>query len=389
MVTQVCVFAHISSLLFSLSARTPSSIFLPDASTRRRETVLISKWGTDHFGQVLSSACARFSLSTVPLPAPSPPSTTGFTYILVSSAATVSDSGSDTSSKSTEPTRTCIHSPGVGSLLLPSDLAHLSDRLLLLQTGAARLPLVLLDGRHADAARALLDLLLERQLFPRVLLDCEKVRPGAEWASLLPAASVLVSSSQFPLLYSDHISTTSSLHSKNPASISDSDSDLLSAAVQLLDVACPSAVAVIVTLGARGSLLLLRRPFNNPSDDDADPVLHSVTSLEQAPVPPSHPAGPAVAPFAIADRSDISLLRCSSWIPRGTAVVDTTGAGDAFIGAIGVALVEGLCACRALRWASFYAGFKCVLTDVALLPAPPADFLLGLASHCCCDGFPL
>eukprot|EP00850_Spirogloea_muscicola_P010266 SM000060S19598 [mRNA] locus=s60:72424:78215:+ [translate_table: standard] len=241
-------------------------------------------------------------------------------------------------------TRTCIHTAGqppmTASELSPAAIASLLE-------GA---DLVFFDGRLPEAA-----ILVAREARERglpILLDAEKKRDGLD--ELLSFADFLVASSKFPQpsqavgIYS--AKSSSDMHQAWTGA-SDLGDALVSTAVRL-----PRLRFIVVTLGAAGCAMLERvAQVTGPDGQDlaildAQPTLDAllgelVRHRTQSPPPvlasqvgflstsSSHPGG---RQEQVAGRI---LVGGAVSLPEND-VVDTTGAGDAFIGSI----LYGLCA---------------------------------------------
>eukprot|EP00274_Cyanoptyche_gloeocystis_P001892 CAMPEP_0196654042 /NCGR_PEP_ID=MMETSP1086-20130531/3723_1 /TAXON_ID=77921 /ORGANISM="Cyanoptyche gloeocystis , Strain SAG4.97" /LENGTH=133 /DNA_ID=CAMNT_0041985571 /DNA_START=8 /DNA_END=409 /DNA_ORIENTATION=- len=113
--------------------------------------------------------------------------------------------------------------------------------------------------------------------------------------------------------------------------------------------------------------MMVRSP-RTPPDSTADPQLPegnqwptpSLLDIDLGSQPPvsinrsRHPA----APTPSCDHEPFLVLDCSSW-PIKEAIVDTTGAGDAFIGAFIYGVLMNMAPAKVLALASFVAGRKC------------------------------
>lgn len=175
---------------------------------------------------------------------------------------------------------------------------------------------LLLDGRHTLAAIALARLAHARGV--PVLLDVERMRPHLE--ELLPLADFVVTSAAFPQLFAPQAPTA--LH-----------------AMQMVLRATRGAF-VVTTRGARGCTLLRRRRGGDHDHYDAE----RTTRAHGVDVVTRHVHG---------EDNEWQVMECSAW-PDAT-VVDTTGAGDAFIGGIAYAVATGMDTERMLRLASYVA----------------------------------
>lgn len=221
-----------------------------------------------------------------------PPGVTSpFTYILVDASAG---------------TRTCIHSPAsveltaadapAGALLEGVSLLHV-------------------DGRQPAAAVPLAAAAVAAGI--PVLMDAEKVRPGT--AELLPLVDYLVCNAAFPRLYAPHCLGTQA------------------AMAELLRTGATRAAWVISTAGAAGATALRRA---RPAADT--PRMYAPAGVA---VVVTHTTFPPPSGCVSCEEGDevMDVVACPAWplVGGGAAVVDTTGAGDAYIGAVAVGLVAG------------------------------------------------
>eukprot|EP00195_Chlamydomonas_chlamydogama_P003024 CAMPEP_0202923018 /NCGR_PEP_ID=MMETSP1392-20130828/78228_1 /ASSEMBLY_ACC=CAM_ASM_000868 /TAXON_ID=225041 /ORGANISM="Chlamydomonas chlamydogama, Strain SAG 11-48b" /LENGTH=451 /DNA_ID=CAMNT_0049616679 /DNA_START=76 /DNA_END=1431 /DNA_ORIENTATION=- len=311
-------------------------------------------------------------------------------------------------------TRTCIHTPGAA--LVPEEMGGPADLDRLLE-GAA---LVYFDGRLTEAA-LLLAARAREQGVP-VLVEAERLRPGLE--ALLQLADYVVTSAHFPQDWTGERELA----------------DALVVTAQRL----PSARFVITTLGTRGSIML-ERPAKDTAAASSVPLATLMSQLQaqlQAAGPSAvvdcvskngleirsgavatAPGGPfhltcsssrdaAAASQQAAEAAEraaalnadsgagsryagsatsaptttsaplvvhVTMASIAS-LPAG-AVVDTTGAGDAFIGSVLYGLAVGLPRPDMLKLAAVVAACKC--TALGARPGLPtrgqlsADLLHG------------
>ena len=157
-----------------------------------------------------------------------------------------------------------------------------------------------------------------------VLLDVERPRPGLR--ELLPLVDFVISSTDFPRKLAAELSKEGALTTMELARLEEAEAEGLAA---FLLRHCASARWVCVTLGSLGALAL-ERP-TGPAHADGAANTGGVTRVPAWPLP--------------ADGAG--------------AVRDTTGAGDAFIGATAAALRLGLPLADTLRLASYVAAANC------------------------------
>ncbi|ONK63898.1 uncharacterized protein A4U43_C07F20060 [Asparagus officinalis] len=217
-----------------------------------------------------------------------------FTYIIV-----------DSQTK----TRTCIHTPGYPPMV-PDELSK--PKLLSALDGAN---LVYFDVRWHETALVVAKEAARRKI--PILVDSERKREGLD--DLLSLATYVVCSEKFPQQWTEAPSTPSALVS------------------MLLKL--PNLKFVIVTLGEKGCIMLERSIKENSNEEEID-VESLLDSLKQQ-VDQS-----STSPKCISSNSTLRikangigavcgrlLIGTADTIPPAD-VIDTTGAGDAFIGAV-------------------------------------------------------
>jgi sugar/nucleoside kinase (ribokinase family) len=217
---------------------------------------------------------------------------TPFTYVIV-------DKG--------QGTRTCVHTPA-GDELSEGEVARMVDEDGLLEG----VGLVVLDGRHTDAAIVLARRANERGV--PVLLDVERERPRIR--ELIACADFVVTNSAYPAIFCGHEEDGTSgegvvvVEEERMRRLTENMTGVLLAG---------RARFVVTTLGAAGSVLVTR----------------SGAGLEA-----SVEAGRSDWPWPVTASTSLSAIRGQSYmILRVTAwpvkdVVDTTGCGDAFVAGI-------------------------------------------------------
>ena len=290
---------------------------------------LWTKLGDDAYGKDICAGLAAESVDCSHVLVGEPGSTSPFTYILVDL---------------TDKTRTCIHTPGPATRR-EELLASTVDRLL------DDASLCIFDGRLADAALVLADAAVQRGI--PCLVEAEKPRDGLD--ALLERATYVCTSAAFPSSWT-------------------AQAELPHALLSMWE-RVPRAKVVVTTLGSEGSVTLQRYP--PPSGDatapppiDAAALATALRDLRAATTggPPAPAAGAPPVPRTCV---------CSPVWPIGSGwgrvlftpaavvhpsdVVDTTGAGDAFIGSLAFGLIEQLPLERTLALASWVAAHKCRL----------------------------
>lgn len=284
-------------------------------------------------------------------------------------------------------TRTCIHTPG--EPLQPEEMTPQ-----LVQNALRGAALVYFDGRLTEAALVLAQ--AARAAGIPVLVEAERLRPGLEL--LLAEADYVVSSAHFPGDWTGH-------------------QEVGDAVVEMLS-RLPRARWLITTLGKRGSVLLERaephsgaapqeveanylieRLFNRAEEGQKEagpgevacvsgtgvevrqgslahePACRLVTSSSAGAAAARAVAAAERAAVANADGSNPAAYMGASSGDRAAvvaavtvgqaaglpadAVLDTTGAGDAFIGSVLYCLATGLPVRHALQLGAVVAACKC------------------------------
>ncbi|KAL8159422.1 hypothetical protein V2J09_000959, partial [Rumex salicifolius] len=230
-------------------------------------------------------------------------------------------------------TRTCIHTPG-SPPMTPAELTQSN-----LISALAGVRLVYFDVRLHDTALVVAEEAARRNI--PILVDAEKKREGLD--ELLNFASYVVCSAKFPQIWTGASSAPKAL-------------------VSLL-LRLPKVRFAIVTLGENGCIMIERSP-NNGSDQEeinVDEVLESLLKrVDHSSVIPT-----CVSSDVMSLRADGFGTVCgrlfvgtSEKIPP-SELIDTTGAGDAFIGAVLYALCVGMPSERMLPFAAQVAACGC------------------------------
>ncbi|KAL5990295.1 hypothetical protein ACLOJK_011192 [Asimina triloba] len=205
--------------------------------------------------------------------------------------------------------RTCIHTPGHPAMV-PADLSQSS---LLSALDGARI--VYFDGRLHETALVVAKEATRKQL--PVLVDAERKREGLD--DLLNLADYAVCSTKFPLAWTEAQSIPSALVS--------------------IMLRLPQLKFVIVTLGENGCIMLERNLTEEPESEevDVDGLLESlkqrVTTSKVIPTCISSKSMMWLNAAGIGKVSGRLLLGTAEKIPP-SELIDSTGAGDAFIGAV-------------------------------------------------------
>ncbi|KAK8654164.1 hypothetical protein V6N13_128137 [Hibiscus sabdariffa] len=230
-------------------------------------------------------------------------------------------------------TRTCINTPGYPPLI-PEELSHSS--LLSALDGAN---MVYFDGRHPETA-LLVAKEAARKNMP-ILVEAERKREGLD--DLLEFANYAVCSAKFPQAWTEAPSVPSALIS------------------MLLRL--PKLKFVIVTMGEDGCIML-ERSVNGGSDAEEIDVHSILESLKQR--KDDNKTIPTCISSVATRLTSNGIGTLTGRLFLGTAekippseLVDTTGAGDAFIGAVLYALCAGMPQEKMLPFAARVAATGC------------------------------
>lgn len=243
--------------------------------------------------------------------------TSPFTYIIV-----------DNQTK----TRTCIHTPGYPPMI-PDNLSKSS--LLSALDGAK---IAYFDGRLPDTALVVAQEAVRKNI--PILIDAERPREGLD--DLLKLADYVVCSAKFPKAWTEASTVPQAL-------------------VSML-LMLPNIKFVIVTLGKDGCIMLDRR-VDGPSTEEVnvDSLLESLELKRNKSV-----STPTCISSSVAKLKAEGIGTVSGKLYVGTAesippseLVDTTGAGDAFIGAVIYAICAKFTPETMLSFAANVAGAKC------------------------------
>ncbi|XP_028121987.1 ribokinase-like isoform X3 [Camellia sinensis] len=249
-------------------------------------------------------------------------------------------------------TRTCIHTPGFPPMI-PDDLSKSS-----LLSALDGVRLIYLDGRLHETA-----LVVAREANCRsipILIDAERKREGLD--DLLKFSDYVVCSAKFPQAWTEAPSVPSAL-------------------VAML-LRLPNVKFVIVTLGEDGCIMLQRSVTEGDQSEemDIDSLLESLKQRND-----SNTVIPTCVSSVVTKLRAHGMGTVSGRLFVGTAekipsseLVDTTGAGDAFIGAVLYAICASMQPEKMLLFAAQVAAAGCralgaraglpYLTDPRLAP---------------------
>ncbi|KAJ7977139.1 Ribokinase, Carbohydrate kinase PfkB, Ribokinase-like protein [Quillaja saponaria] len=243
-------------------------------------------------------------------------------------------------------TRTCIHTPG-DPPLVPDDLTQSS-----IVSALDKARILFLDGRSPETALVIAQEAVRKDI--PILIDAERTREGLD--DLLKLADYAVCSTKFPRAWTQAPSIPSAL-------------------VSIL-LRLPNLKFVIVTLGEDGCIMLERSVNESiqTEETDVDSLLESLLKgKDDSLVVPTY-----ISSSATNLRADGIGTVCGRLIV-GTAekippseLVDTTGAGDAFIGAVIYAICANMSPEKMLPFAAQVAASNCrALGARTGLPFPP------------------
>ncbi|KAL3620550.1 hypothetical protein CASFOL_035462 [Castilleja foliolosa] len=230
-------------------------------------------------------------------------------------------------------TRTCIHTPGYPPMT-PDELTK--SNLLAALDGAR---LVYFDSRLHETALVVAQEQATRKGIP-ILIDAEKKREGLD--DLLSLSNYVICSAKFPQAWTGTPSLPTAL-------------------VSML-VKLPNVEFVVVTLGEDGCLMLERSSENNQSEEvDVDDLVETLKLKKDANTnSPTCISSGFVKLHAkgIGTVCGRLLLGTAERVPA-SELVDTTGAGDSFIGAVLYSLCADMPPEKMLPFAAQVAGIGC------------------------------
>ncbi|CAN1169744.1 Khk [Linum perenne] len=237
-------------------------------------------------------------------------------------------------------TRTCIHTPGYPPMI-PEDLTESS-----LNSALDGATLVYFDGRlHETAlviAEEVITLLQAARKNVPILIDAERKREGLD--DLLNLATYVVCSAKFPQSWTGAATVPGAL---------------VSVLLRL-----PKVEFVIVTLGEDGCIMLERSSIeaNSSEEIDVDSLLESLIHTKDADgtvLPKCYSSELSrITAEGIGTVNGRMFIGTAEEIPADE-LVDTTGAGDAFIGSVLYGISANMAPEKMLPFAAQVAGASC------------------------------
>ncbi|XP_056176329.1 uncharacterized protein LOC115662349 isoform X4 [Syzygium oleosum] len=230
-------------------------------------------------------------------------------------------------------TRTCIFTPGF-PFMEPADISQMD-----LKSALEGARFVYFDARHTDTAIVVAQEAAAQNV--PFLLDAEKKRPGLD--GLLNLSDYVICSAKFPQAWTEAPSVPSAL---------------LAILLRL-----PKLKFAIVTLGEHGCLMLERSSDEKPptGEEDADSLLRSLEQEKDDSVARPMCISSKVVKLKANGIGTLTgrLFVCTAERIPPSELVDTTGAGDAFIGAILYALCMNMAPENMLPFAATVAAAGC------------------------------
>ncbi|XP_073149567.1 uncharacterized protein [Henckelia pumila] len=229
-------------------------------------------------------------------------------------------------------TRTCIHTPGYPPMI-PDDLPESN-----LFESLDGVKIVYFDGRLHETALVVAQEAARRGI--PILIDAERKREGLD--NLLSLSNYVVCSAKFPQAWTGAPSVPSALVS------------------MLLKL--PNIKFVVVTVGEDGCIMLERSVSDVHSEEiDVDDVFETLKQkMDYDPTLPTYVASrdAKLRAKGIGTVCGRLLIGTAEKIPP-SELVDTTGAGDSFIGAVLYALCTNMVPEKMLPFASQVAAISC------------------------------
>ena len=255
--------------------------------------------------------------------------------------------------------RTCIHTP-MEEELTTQEIDNISPEVLKSQ-------LIHFDSRQSVAAVHLANKAAEAAV--PMSLDIEKYRPGAPL--LLSLCDILFTNETFPSLFRKENSFDFNVNFPATCDFGGTSSETIVNMLGILHAG--RAKVVVTTLGSNGALLLKRK--QNEEWDHLKSRIHlsHMTTLSSTIIRPLmfYGVNYHVETWEFTVSTDTcesdkerksectyEVLRCPIWPHDVRPIVDSTGAGDSFIGGFLTGLLHGLCDEELLKLASIVSSQK-------------------------------
>jgi len=281
---------------------------------------LVTKLGNDQLGAQLLSCCNTEGIYTDGIVC-KPNITSPFSYIIVDSATK---------------TRTCIYNPCEELQVdeIRSIYSHLKE-----------VELVVFDGKHCSVALEVAKEAHKSEIF--MLLDAEvECLNVPSFPELFELCNLVKCGEQFPIQFTGK-------------------QDLLEAMESLLKRG--KKTCIITTLGVRGSILIKR------GEDKSALSIANLAQLEDQIGHVKAETHPVQITFQLDPKWQLdqsTLVIYSTTYPLShSELVDTTGAGDVYLGAICYSVLKGQSHEKMLSLASFVSAMKCKTTGIKGIPS--------------------
>ena len=261
--------------------------------------------------------------------------------------------------------RTCIHVP-MDEEVTPHDIDMLTPNLL-----SARL--IHFDSRHPKGAVHLANKAANARV--PISLDIEKYRLGA--TELLRLCDIIFTNEKFPSLFKEDNNAAFdkylSVHSlPNTIAFEGIPTETILGMLGILQTG--QASIIVTTLGSNGAVLLKKKDDYTWSQIKSK-ICSSSSSVQALPASTFDPVNFNIETLTFTTGGSIfinnkrkktqldegcayELLRCPIWPYDKRPIVDSTGAGDSFIGGFITGLLHGFCEKNCMRLASLVASQK-------------------------------
>eukprot|EP01038_Epipyxis_sp_PR26KG_P009484 gene9484-12775_t len=242
-------------------------------------------------------------------------------------------------------TRTCVHHTKVDELT-PDESKDLFKHSI--NSNEEKPFLLHSDSRQTIGAIAMAKLAVAQNI--PVSIDIEKFRPNVE--NLIPLCSIIFTNQHFPRIFYDNSNMEHKSKSSDESitfnSLDEHEREGLFLGMKAL-LNQGKARVVISTLGSNGSVLMMR---NN------EDLLSSLNiDYDKSPIILDDLLSESLSTTIITD-DEYTIIKCSAWPIDKQDIIDTTGAGDAFIGGFIAGVSYGLLPEDCLRLGTLVAAQK-------------------------------